>query len=155
MPFRNISTKAKLFVSWVGLRGAVPIIFATYPVIAKIEGSHQLFNIVFFITLLSLIIQGMTISSVAHWLKLDMPEEKEGNDFGVELPDEIDTQLHDITLTESDIANGNKLADMNIPKGTLVMLIKRGNEFLIPNGQMILHTGDKLLVISETKDTKK
>lgn len=155
MPFRNISTKAKLFVSWVGLRGAVPIIFATYPVIAKIEGSHQLFNIVFFITLLSLIIQGMTISSVARWLKLDMPEEKEGNDFGVELPDEIDTQLHDITLTESDIANGNKLADMNIPKGTLVMLIKRGNEFLIPNGQMILHTGDKLLVISETKDTKK
>lgn len=155
MPFRNISTKAKLFISWVGLRGAVPIIFATYPVIAKIEGSHQLFNIVFFITLLSLIIQGMTISSVARWLKLDMPEEKEGNDFGVELPDEIDTQLHDITLTESDIANGNKLADMNIPKGTLVMLIKRGNEFLIPNGQMILHTGDKLLVISETKDTKK
>ena len=64
LPFRKISTKAKLFVSWVGLRGAVPIIFATYPVIANIEGSNQLFNIVFFITLLSLVIQGMTISSM-------------------------------------------------------------------------------------------
>ena len=153
LPFRGISAKAKLFVSWVGLRGAVPIIFATYPVIAQIEGSHQLFNIVFFITLLSLVIQGMTISSVARWLKLDLPLEKEGNEFGVELPDEIDSQLHDITLNEEMLVHGNRLADMNIPKGSLVMLIKRGNEFLIPNGQMELHVGDKLLFITEnTKD---
>lgn len=150
IPFRGISAKAKLFVSWVGLRGAVPIIFATYPVIAQIEGSHQLFNIVFFITLLSLVIQGMTISSVARWLKLDLPLEKEGNEFGVELPDEIDSQLHDITLNEEMLVHGNRLADMNIPKGSLVMLIKRGNEFLIPNGQMELHVGDKLLFITES-----
>ena len=150
LPFRGISAKAKLFVSWVGLRGAVPIIFATYPVIAQIEGSYQLFNIVFFITLLSLVIQGMTISSVARWLKLDLPLEKEGNEFGVELPDEIDSQLHDITLNEEMLVHGNRLADMNIPKGSLVMLIKRGNEFLIPNGQMELHVGDKLLFITES-----
>ena len=150
LPFRGISAKAKLFVSWVGLRGAVPIIFATYPVIAQIEGSHQLFNIVFFITLLSLVIQGMTISSVARWLKLDLPLEKEGNEFGVELPDEIGSQLHDITLNEEMLVHGNRLADMNIPKGSLVMLIKRGNEFLIPNGQMELHVGDKLLFITES-----
>ena len=150
LPFRGISAKAKLFVSWVGLRGAVPIIFATYPVIAQIEGSHQLFNIVFFITLLSLVVQGMTISSVARWLKLDLPLEKEGNEFGVELPDEIDSQLHDITLNEEMMVHGNRLADMNIPKGSLVMLIKRGNEFLIPNGQMELHVGDKLLFITES-----
>lgn len=149
LPFRGISAKAKLFVSWVGLRGAVPIIFATYPVIAQIEGSHQLFNIVFFITLLSLVIQGMTISTVARWLKLDLPLEKEGNEFGVELPDDIDSQLHDITLNEEMLVHGNRLADMNIPKGSLVMLIKRGNEFLIPNGQMELHVGDKLLFITE------
>ena len=91
LPFRHISNKARLFVSWVGLRGAVPIIFATYPVIAHIEGSQQLFNTVFFITLLSLVVQGMSISSVARWLHLDLPEEKEGNEFGVELPDEIDS----------------------------------------------------------------
>lgn len=151
LPFKGISNKARVFISWVGLRGAVPIIFATYPVIAQIPGSNQLFNIVFFITLLSLIIQGMTISKMARWLKLDLPEEKEGNEFGVELPDEIDTHLNDITLTEDMLTVGNRLADMNIPKGTLVMLIKRGNEFIIPNGQIELHVGDKLLVMSEKK----
>lgn len=154
LPFRNISNKARLFVSWVGLRGAVPIIFATYPVIAGIEGSQQLFNIVFFITLLSLVVQGMSISSFARWLHLDLPEEKEGNEFGVELPDEIDTKLEDMTLTPEMLAGGNRLKDMNIPKGSLVMLVKRGNEFIIPNGQVELHAGDKLLFISENKDVK-
>lgn len=151
LPFKGISNKARIFISWVGLRGAVPIIFATYPVIAQIPGSNQLFNTVFFITLLSLIIQGMTISKMARWLKLDLPEEKERNEFGVELPEEIDTHLNDITLTEDMLTVGNRLADMNIPKGTLVMLIKRGNEFIIPNGQIELHAGDKLLVMSEKK----
>lgn len=151
LPFKGISNKARIFISWVGLRGAVPIIFATYPVIAQIPGSNQLFNTVFFITLLSLIIQGMTISKMARWLKLDLPEEKEGNEFGVELPEEIDTHLNDITLTEDMLTVGNRLADMNISKGTLVMLIKRGNEFIIPNGQIELHAGDKLLVMSEKK----
>ena len=151
LPFRNLSGRARLFVSWVGLRGAVPIIFATYPVLAHVEGSHLLFNIVFFITLLSLIVQGMTIAKVARLLHLDLPQEKEGNEFGVELPEEIDTRLQDLTLTPDMLAGGNRLADMNIPKGTLVMLIKRGNEFLIPNGQMELHPGDKLLVMLENK----
>lgn len=152
LPFRNITNKARLFVSWVGLRGAVPIIFATYPVIAEIPGSNQLFNIVFFITLLSLVIQGMSISTMARWLKLDLPEEKEGNEFGVELPDEIDSTLKDMTLTEETLQNGNRLMDMNIPKGTLVMLVKRGNEFIIPNGQVELKVGDKLLFISDKNE---
>lgn len=151
LPFRNLTNRARLFISWVGLRGAVPIIFATYPVLAKIEGSQQLFNIVFFITLLSLLLQGMTISRIARWLHLDLPQEKEGNDFGVELPDEIDTRLRDLTLTADMLASGNKLANMSIPKGHLVMLVKRGSEFIIPNGQMELHKGDKLLIISENK----
>ena len=151
LPFRHISNKARLFVSWVGLRGAVPIIFATYPVIAQIPGSNQLFNIVFFITLLSLVIQGMSIAKVAKWLKLDLPQKKEGNEFGIELPDEIDSELHEITLTPEMLKAGNRLADMHLPQGTLVILIKRGYEFLIPNGQAELHTGDKLLIISENK----
>ena len=152
LPFRKMTNRARLFVSWVGLRGAVPIIFATYPVVAGIPDSNQLFNIVFFITLLSLVFQGMTIAKGARMLNLDLPQEKEGNEFGVELPDEIDSQLMDQTLTAEMLANGNRLMDMNIPKGTLVMLVKRGNEFIIPNGQVELREGDKLLYISEKKD---
>ena len=155
LPFRGINNRARLFVSWVGLRGAVPIIFATYPVIAEIPGSQVLFNIVFFITLLSLILQGMTISRVARWLKLDLPETDENKNFGVELPDEIDSDLRDITLAPEQLANGNRLADMNLPRGTLVMLVKRGEEFIIPNGQMELHVGDRLLLISENKEKQK
>ena len=151
VPFRNMSVKAKCFVSWVGLRGAVPIIFATYPVVAEIPGSKIIFNIVFFITLISLIFQGMTIASVARWLNLDLPVEKEGNEFGVEIPEEIDSQLTDVTLTAEMLQDGNRLMDMHISKGTLVMLVKRGKEFIIPNGRMELKVGDKLLYISENK----
>jgi cell volume regulation protein A len=129
----------------------VPIIFATYPVVEEIPGSQIIFNIVFFITLLSLIFQGMTIAPVAKWLSLDLPQEKEGNDFGVEIPEEIDSQLTDVTLTAEMLENGNRLMDMNISKGTLVMLVKRGSEFMIPNGRMELKVGDKLLYISENK----
>lgn len=151
LPFNKMGLSSKLFVSWVGLRGAVPIIFATYPVVANVEGSNQIFNIVFFITILSLVIQGTTISYVAKLLHLSIPLEKTGNDFGVELPEEIDTTLHDLVLTNEMLEKGDRLMDMNIPKGTLVMLVKRGEEFLIPNGTMRLHEGDKLLFISENK----
>lgn len=151
LPFRRMTNKARVFVSWVGLRGAVPIIFATYPVLAEVPGYNQIFNIVFFITLLSLVVQGMSISTMARWLHLDLPQEREGNEFGVELPEEIDTKLEDLTLTQEMLAHGNRLADMNIAKGTLVMLVKRGKEFIIPNGQVELKAGDKLLFISENK----
>lgn len=154
LPFKEMTNRARLFVSWVGLRGAVPIIFATYPVIAQVDGSKQIFNIVFFITLLSLVIQGMSITQMARWLKLDLPAEKEGNDFGVELPDEIDSQLSDMTLVAEDLAGGNRLVDLHLQKGQLVMIVKRGSEFLIPNGQMELKVGDKLLLITEGKNEK-
>lgn len=149
LPFRHLSTKARLFISWVGLRGATPIIFATYPVLAGIEGADQLFNIVFFITLLSLLVQGMSIATAARRLKLDLPEEKTGNDFGVELPEEIDSILEDMTLDAAMLSHGNQLKDMNIPRGTLVMIVKRGTQFMVPNGTMELREGDKLLFIKE------
>lgn len=73
LPFRKFTTRARLYVSWVGLRGAVPIIFATYPVVAGVEDSSLLFNIVFFVTLLSLVVQGTTVSLMAEWLGLAIP----------------------------------------------------------------------------------
>lgn len=149
LPFRKITLKSRLFVSWVGLRGAVPIIFATYPVVANVEGSNMIFNIVFFITIVSLIVQGTSVSFVARLLHLSTPLEKTGNDFGVELPEEIDTDLSDMTITMEMLNEADTLKDMNLPKGTLVMIVKRGDEFLIPNGTLKLHIGDKLLLISE------
>lgn len=150
LPFgRRVNLKSRLFVSWVGLRGAVPIIFATYPVVAGVPGAQSIFNIVFFITIVSLVVQGTTVSWAARRLGLSIPLEKTGNDFGVELPDEIDSDLRDVTVTEEILRNGETLKDMNLPQGTLVMIVKRGEEYLIPNGTLRLRVGDKLLVISE------
>ncbi|MDR0746149.1 MAG: potassium/proton antiporter [Mediterranea sp.] len=151
LPFKTVNLRSRIFVSWVGLRGAVPIIFATYPVVAGIEGSNIIFNIVFFITILSLVIQGTTIPFVAKLLNLSTPLEKTGNDFGVELPEDIDSNLTDMTVTQEMLNEADTLKEMDLPKGTLVMLVKRKGEFLIPNGTLKLHVGDKLLLISESE----
>lgn len=148
-PVRGINFRSRLFVSWVGLRGAVPIIFATYPVVAQIPGAAQIFNIVFFVTLLSLLVQGTTVISCARRLKLADGSGGDTDDFGVELSDEIPTTLQTIVLDENSLADGNTLSRMKLPEGSLVMMIRRGNRYLVPNGTRKLYPGDKLLVISE------
>ena len=86
----------------MGLKGAAPILFATYPVIADVPGSEQIFNIVFFITLLSMLVQGMSIPTVARWLRLDLPEEEQTETFGIEIPEEAGKLLN-ARLTEADL----------------------------------------------------
>lgn len=149
LPFRKMSRKAKLFISWVGLRGAVPIIFATYPMVAGVDYSNQLFNMVFFITLVSLVVQGMTISRTA--IAFDLKDENASTEkfFDVELSDDINSVLRE-EFVHSDLA-GKTLAELRMEKGTLVMLIKRDLKYIIPHGSTILLEGDKLLIIEETK----
>ena len=151
LPF-HVPVKAKLFLSWVGLRGAVPIIFATYPIIAGIEDADFLFNVVFVITLLSLSLQGTTISAVARRLNLALPEPKKGNEFGIELPEELNSQLTEIVVRSSDLSEGNRLADMHFEEGTLVMMVKRAGSIIVPNGRLVLQEGDILLTISHQGD---
>lgn len=151
LPFGNrFQFKSKLFVSWVGLRGAVPIIFATYPVVAEIEGAKQIFNIVFFITILSLVIQGTTIKKLANYLSLSFPMEKEGNVFGVELPEDVGSELIEMDVTSSMLEKGNTLKDMKLPAGALVMMVKRKDRVLVPNGTLPIIEGDILLIIRES-----
>ncbi len=149
LPFRKITFRARCLVSWVGLRGAVPIIFATYPVVAHIDGASQIFNIVFFVTLLSLIIQGTTVVRSARLLGLIEPYSADNDNFGVEIGDELPTSLETITLTESHLASGDTLRDMQLPAGSLVMMIRRKKRYIVPNGKAKLLPGDTLLVIKE------
>lgn len=153
-PFRKITTRSKTFISWVGLRGAVPIIFATYPVVADVEGASTIFNIVFFVTILSLLVQGTTVIKTACKLKLIDDDAQHDEDFGVELSDELPTTLHTITLTEKMLAGGNTLKDMQLPAGSLVMMIKRGDRHIVPNGTRHLLPGDKLLIIEEVQSAE-
>ncbi len=146
IPFRKISFASKSFISWVGLRGAVPIIFATYPVVEGTPGSDIIFNVVFFITILSLVIQGSSISFVSKILNLDLPLEEGSTEIGFEVPEEAG-KLVEVTITRETLSKGNTLKDLKMPEGMLVMMIKRDGKFIVPNGSRVLKDGDKLLVI--------
>ena len=151
LPFRNFSTKGKLYISWVGLRGAVPIIFATYPLIAGIENAGLIFNVVFFITILSLLIQGTSVTHVAKWLHLtDEPDRKD--DFGIELPEEIKSAMSEIDITPEVLTHGNKLMQLQLPDHTLAVMVKRNGKFFIPKGNTELRENDKLLMISDNDE---
>ena len=149
LPFKNISFSSKLFTSWIGLRGAVPIIFAMYPVVERVPGSDAIFNIVFFITLLSLVLQGATIVSVAKRLDLLQPVAAE-KQFDVELPEEAGEQSEIAITEELIVEKGNTLQALALPRGMLVIFIKRDERYIVPNGSVELMPGDQLLVIASS-----
>ena len=149
-PFRKFTTKARLYVSWVGLRGAVPIIFATYPLVADVPGARFMFNVVYLVTILSLIIQGTTVSSMANVLGL--AEEEEEASFEVEMPDKIKSAMTEIRINASMIARGNQLKHITLPDHTLVVMARRGERYFIPKGHTTLEEGDRLLIISDNDE---
>ena len=150
-PFKGISTKSKFFVSWVGLKGAGPILFALYPVISGLEGSDDMFNIVFIITLLSLVAQGMTLSPIARKLDLSYEEDPVIETFGMEIPEEMG-MLRDHTVSEDDLREGSTLRDLHLPHGIRVLMVRRGERFLVPHGSMELAVGDHLVIIMGESD---
>ena len=149
LPFKNITLASRTFISWVGLRGAVPIIFAMYPVVENVPGSNDIFNIVFFITLLSMVVQGGTIAMAASKMNLLLPPEAKSH-FDVELPDEAG-ELSEITVTAELLEEkGNTLQALGLPKGVLVMLVKRGDRYMVPDGSLKLAEGDHLLMVASS-----
>ncbi len=150
--YRKMNFRSMTFISWVGLRGAVPIIFATYPVAAGIPGSEIIFNIVFFITLLSLLFQGSTIPYVARKLKLDLPLDEHTNSFGIEMPEETGSYLEDYVLTEEMLPEDGMLMHTKLPKGALGVLVRRGEDYQVPNGKFVLRKGDVLLLLQREQE---
>ena len=148
LPDKSFSFKGKLYISWVGLRGAVPIIFATYPVIAGVEHAGVFFNIVFFITILSLLIQGTTVTFMARKLGL-VDKNVQESVFDLDLPENIKSALSEIVLTPEVLKHGNKLINLRLPEHSLAAMVERDGHYFIPRGQTELKAGDRLLVISD------
>ncbi len=149
LPFPKISLKGKAFLSWVGLRGAAPIIFATYPVVNGVSEANHIFSIVFIITLLSLLFQGMTITPVARFFRLATPAPPEGNFMGVEMPEEMGTMMEERIVDAHMLSVGDELRKLPLDESELVILVKRKNRFIVPKGALKLHVGDILLVVSQ------
>lgn len=151
LPFKNFDLKGKLYISWVGLRGAVPIIFATYPLIAGVNHAGLIFNIVFFITILSLLIQGTTVTYAAKLLnQIDEPEKKD--EFGIEFPEDIKSAMSEIDVTTEVLSHGNRLMQLTLPDHTLAVMVKRKGRYFIPKGNTELKENDKLLMISDNDE---
>ena len=149
-PFRRFSAKARLYVSWVGLRGAVPIIFATYPLMADIQEGNLLFNVVFLVTIISLLVQGTTVSGMANLLGLAYEERETA--FDVNMRDNVNAALTEVEVNEAMLQNGSLLCQITLPENTLVVMVYRDGDYFVPQGKTDLLVGDKLLVISNRSE---
>jgi cell volume regulation protein A len=147
-PFK-VQNRPKLFLSWVGLRGAVPIVFATYPLLAGAEKAHMIFNIVFFVSITSVIIQRTSLPVVAKWLKLTLPGElKKRTSTDMVLTDGIKSLLTELVIPDNSLVAGKQIVQLGLPKTTLISFILRGESYIIPDGSTILEKSDKLFILS-------
>lgn len=147
IPFKCYTPRAKAYICWVGLRGAVPIIFATYALMSPaVVHARFMFNLVFFITILSLLIQGTTVNSMARKLKLTEPFDEPH--FNVELPDEVASDTREYTIEAQHLAKGNLLREATLPPDTLAILLYRDKRYIVPKGDTQLTPGDVLLLVT-------
>ena len=152
LPFKGLTFRAKLLASWVGLKGAGPILFALYTVLEGVDGSSEIFNIVFCITLLSLLLQGMTLTPMAHLLNMSIDDDPDVETFGMEIPEEMG-MLRDHIVAQEDLEGGDTLRDLHLPHGIRVVMVRRGPKYIVPHGSLKLMVGDRLVIImGDTED---
>ncbi len=154
LAFFKMHNRYRWLISWVGLRGAVPIVFATYPLLAGVEKSQMIFNIVFFISLTSVLIQGTTLPKIAKWLHVALPAKvKPKSPVDELLSNDIKTEYAEITVSKNSPIIGKRIIDLNFPQKSLVVLIKRNGTFISPTGKTIIKENDVLMVLSEDKES--
>jgi cell volume regulation protein A len=153
LSFFKMRIREKFFISWVGLRGAVPIVFATYPLIAGIAKADMIFNLVFFISVSSVLLQGSALHLVAEWLKVTVPKKaKRMTALDLELNDTVQSEFTEVILPGNSDAVGKPIVKLKLPKRTLIVLIVRNGKYIQPNGSTVLEEGDKLLMLASNKD---
>ncbi|WP_139187770.1 potassium/proton antiporter [Bacillus tuaregi] len=146
----------KLFLSWAGLKGAVPIVLATYPLLANVDGGQEIFNIVFFVVLISCLVQGSTITPLAHRLKLIGPQ-KATPIYSIELLSlgKADAEMLAYEMEGNAEILGQNLNQIPFPKGALVNAVIRDDKLITPSGNTVLKEGDFLYILTKRKDLQK
>ncbi|MFZ2286233.1 MAG: potassium/proton antiporter [Bacteroidales bacterium] len=151
LPFR-VNIRTKTFISWVGLRGAVPIVFATFPLMAGLAKADMIFNIVFFISITSVLLQGTTIPVVARWLHVSLPARvKSVTPADILLSDSISSEMAEFVIAPESRVAGLKIVDLGFPKHARIALIKRAGKYLIPDGLTVIGADDRLIVLAGSK----
>jgi cell volume regulation protein A len=140
-------------ISWVGLRGAVPIVLATFPLLAGMPRAEIIFDLVFFIVLTSILLQGTSLALFARWLRVEAPVRDEPRSPLTLEPDAgIQSELVDIEIPTGSPVAGKQIVGASIPTGALIVLVNRDNEFLVPNGGTVLQSGDRVLILANKAD---
>jgi cell volume regulation protein A len=153
LAFFKMQNRCRIFISWVGLRGAVPIVFATIPLLAGAEKSGMIFNIVFFISISSVLVQGTTLPLVGKWLQLTLPEKlKQRSQTDIQLTDSIKSVFTEIYVPANCPSVGKQIVELGLPKTSLISFIKRDNQYIIPNGSTELEAQDQLFLLTENKE---
>ena len=154
--FFDYSLNEKLFMSWAGLRGAVPIVLATFPMLAGLENSFLFFNVVFFIVLTSALLQGSTIPFFANKLKLNgRPSPKRIHSLELVSMDKANAEMLEVELTSKSPFAGQLVQTIGLPKQTLISAIIRSGRLVMPTGTTKLKVGDVLYVLTEKKQVSK
>lgn len=139
----------KALISWVGLRGAVPIILATYPLVAGVPNAETIFNLVFFIVLVSALIHGTSIPTVARWLGLAAPlQESHKLSREFELNPDTTSQLLELVIPPEAPVVGKQVVDLGLPKGTLIILMQKRENRFVPGGKTVIEAEDTLLLLT-------
>ncbi|NLN69697.1 MAG: potassium/proton antiporter [Chloroflexi bacterium] len=149
--FNPLKLNEKVFISWVGLRGAAPIILATFPMVAGLEQAELFYNVIFFVVLTSLLIQGTSLPWVARWLKLDKPIVQTPL-YPIEyqpVPGMASEMQHLCIPADSNLIN-QTIKDLKLPDQFLITLIERDTQFIVPKGETVLQANDTLLALTDT-----
>ena len=152
LPFRY-PRRETLYIGWVGLRGAVPIVLATFPVLAGAPGAGRLFDLVFFIVVANALVPGATVAWVTRRLGLQSNEPPAPQAvLAIESRQSLRGELMSFYIDEALVVNGVSLDDLSLPDGSAVTLIVRGDQLLPPRGSLILQPGDHAHVIAQPED---